>query len=158
MLTRPCRLSFSLRRWRRRSMFTNWVVPIGCGLAVVLVVWGRSRRFISKETFARRHDFIYGGSMRGVFAPAFFEESPNLGGEPNVLSVRRKFWSASIQYPERGSWVTQFLERGALRKDLRGQHREGKNVGGFGLYNYFSHIARWVDDLRSEPPRVPSGR
>ena len=123
---------------------------------MILVVWRSLHLLVAFERLQYFHDFVHSWSCRRGLLPASLDQIPELGGEPNVLSVLRELRSVPLQYLTRDFWVTPRLERGLSCKNLGTQHPKGEDVGRLGFYGCIA--ARWNNDLWGEPPRVPNSR
>lgn len=143
MLTWGCRLSFGIS-WRRGSKFIRWSGCIRNDPAIILVI----------TKLPSSHDLVDCRSLSGVLTPALLDEFPQLRGEPVILGVLRQLRPRPSQYLARRSRVTHFFEWEFAGHDLGDHHPKREDVGSLGRHGYTT--TRRIDNLRSEPSRIPN--
>jgi hypothetical protein len=140
-----------LASWCLRATLVSWRC---LGGTKILTWWCRSYFVVFRGIFPSPRDLFHCGSLCRVRIPAPLEELPPFGGEPNFLSVPWKLWSDPFRYPTYDFFTIAFCEWGCAREDLDSKHPKGENIYGRRLQRY--PCTRRIENLRGEPPQVPS--
>ena len=114
----------------------------------------RGNNTLVDESFPRPGYVVHCRSLAGVRRPTLFDELPYLGSKTELFGGRGFDRPPPIDDLNDDGTIRHIWERDLAGEDFHSNHRERKNVCGFGYrYVFGTGFAGWADELWGEPPR-----